>query len=295
MKKPRPPEHHVSSYSDKRISNLSIYTNLKLRQFLRKAPNDYPRFFYKYLSCDMMDEYIRCLLIDSDFYLSSCKEFNDPFDTTANVINNGSLRDMRKRFGQIIDANSPNINRKKRDLEISRLMSSYSRDPDAYRRILEQNTQHAGIFSLTENPRDILMWSHYASQHKGFLLQFEVAKDPETLLYALKMDYSNDYPSYDVSKGFDESFRQIMLRKSEHWKYENEWRILRIGGAGTYQRFKHGALTSLIFGCRTEEKFRDKVIGILKERESLGHPTVRVYKAEKHKSQYALKYFKPVS
>ncbi len=292
MAKLRPPTDPEYAKSDRGIINLNKLTNLMVRQYLRSEPNNYPHYFYKYLSCDMKEEYIRNLLIDSDFYLSSCKDFNDPFDTTANVIKSANLRIMRKRFGQIVDKNSANLSKLSRESKVSEMMKSYADKPDAYKNVLEKNTQAAGIFSVTENARDVLMWSHYASQHKGMLLQFEIAKDPESLLYALKMHYSLDYPSFDVSLNFETQFERIMLRKSEHWAYENEWRILRIGGAGTYQPFKHNALTSLILGCRSEPVFRDKVIKILKEREALKHPSIKVYKAEMHPSKYALKYFK---
>lgn len=292
MTKPRPPELHGPSSSDNYIGRLKRLTNLMLRQTLRGAGNNYPRFFYKYLSCDMAEEHIRCLLIDSDFYLGSCTDFNDPFDTTANVVNNGTIKDMRKRFGQIVDNNYKGLNKKVREVEISKLMSNYAKNPDTFKKILEKNTQEAGIFSLTENKKDLLMWSHYASQHKGFLLQFELSQDIESLLYALKMDYSNNYPEYEISKGFEESSKAILLRKSKHWEYEKEWRILRIGGARTYQQFKPQALKSLIFGYRAKQEFKTKVIDILKERELLGYNSIKVYKAEMHRSKYDLKYFK---
>lgn len=294
MTKPRPPVLHGPANSDDVIAHMKRLTNLMLRQVLRGKSNNYPRFFYKYLSCTMSDEFIRCLLIDSDFYLGSCRDFNDPFDTTANVVNNGSIKDMRKRFSQIIENNLPNLKKAEREAEVSRLMNNYSNNPDTFKKILEKNTQAAGIYSFTENKKDILMWSHYASQHKGFLLQFELAQDIDSFLYALRMDYSSNYPEYDISKGFENSFKQILLRKSKHWEYEKEWRILRIAGARTYQQFKPQALKSLIFGCRAEEEFKSKIIGILKERNQLGYTSIEVYQAEMHKSKYDLKYFKLV-
>lgn len=292
MEKLRPPAYPDSNNSDNIINYFSKLTKFMVRQYLRGEPNNYPRYFYKYLSCEMSEERIRHLLIDSDLYLSSCKDFNDPFDTTAKVIKSGSLQDMRKRFSQIVDNNIPNLSKQRKELEISKMMKNFSDNPEAYRKILIESTQAAGIFSVTENARDILMWSHYASQHKGMLLQFEIAGDPENLLHALKMHYSLEYPCFDVSLSFEVQFEDIMLRKSCQWKYENEWRILRIGGAGTYQPFKHKAITSLIFGCRSEAIFQNKVIKILGEREALKHPPVNVYKAEMHASKYALKYFK---
>lgn len=295
MNKSRPPEYQNSSNSNNRLLDLKKLTNIMVRQYLGKDPNNYPRYFYKYLSCDMKDEHIRCLLIDSDFYLSSCIDFNDPFDTTANIIQTGNLKDLRKRFGEIVDKKNPNSNKNLRENDVSRMMKKHADNPEAYKEIFLKHTQAAGIFSLSTNPRDILMWSHYASNHKGMLLQFKLTNDVDSLLHALKMHYSMQYPSLDITKSFEGQFENIMMRKSKHWEYENEWRILRIGGARTFQPFKHEVLTSLVFGCKADDIFKKRVVNILNERESLGFSSIRILKAEMHESKYALKYFKLTS
>lgn len=292
MDKKRPPEYAENSNSNKEIYYLSRLTYLMVRRYLRTPPNNYPRFFYKYLPCDMDEGRIRSILIESDLYLNSCKNFNDPFDTTANIINTGSLKDLRKRYGEIVETNQPHLKKHEKEVVISMMMKNYADDPNTYKKILTKNTQAAGIFSITKNSRNILMWSHYASQHKGFLLQFELARDPASFLYALEMDYSENYPKYDISLSFEHAFKEVMLRKSEDWRYENEWRLLRIGGADSFHPFKQEALTGLIFGCKSDEGFRNKILSILEEREKTSKSLVKVYKAEMHPSKYKLNYFK---
>src|ERR1700729_1649096 len=39
------------------------------------------------------------------------------------------------------------------------------------------------------DPRNVLMWSHYAGAHFGICLQFETARDPPTLMRALRVPY----------------------------------------------------------------------------------------------------------
>ena len=68
------------------------------------------------------------------------------------------------------------------------------------------------------------MWSHYANKHKGIVLQFEIAKNTETMLHAVKVNYSNEYPTLNFAQEMSGQLAKIMLRKSKDWEYEKEWR-----------------------------------------------------------------------
>lgn len=151
--------------------------------------------------------------------------------------------------------------------------------------------QRAGLFCLTENPKNILMWSHYASNHEGMALQFKVSNDIRSMLYALKIHYSKEYPKWSVTD-YDNMVEEILLRKSTDWAYEEEWRILRIGGKGTFQPFKPETLSGVIFGCRVDEGFKKDVLAILEERRSIYKCEVKTYSAEMHKSSYRINVFK---
>jgi hypothetical protein len=285
VSKARPPIHPEYSESGKSTRILSSLTEVEIRRYLRAGPNNYPHFLYKYSS---NIEHIKCLLLDSDFYLSSCISFNDPFDTTAQIILDDDVLNLRKRFDEILKNKSPTLNYKKRQQEVTNMVIKYKADPESVLRIFNKNTQNNGVFCLTEDPRNILMWSHYANKHEGVVLQFDISKDPESLLYALKMHYSKEYPIFNLKHSFDTYFESIILRKAIDWEYEKEWRILRVGGANTYQQFKPQALVGLIFGCRVKEDFKRKIMSILEERKNINHPDIKIYTSIMHKSEYAV-------
>ena len=105
-----------------------------------------------------------------------------------------------------------------------------------------------GIFCLSTDPRNILMWSHYGQHHKGIALQFEYARDPVNFSYTLPINYSNRYPAINYFAG-REDYSTLVLRKYCDWAYEKEWRLVKNESAETYHSFCHEALTGVILGC----------------------------------------------
>jgi hypothetical protein len=135
--------------------------------------------------------------------------------------------------------------------------------------------QALGILSLTEDPANVVMWSHYASQHFGIVVEFDEKHpwfDPRTiatddLRHLVKVSYVQDpHPrTWKQVTGTD-----MLYTKTAQWDYENEWRLIRPLKDGTEVSpgifcfdVPAGAIRSIIFGCRTtpalEQKIRDFV------------------------------------
>ena len=260
----------------------------KIRRYLRAYPNGYPRFLYKYVSSDISENKLVDYLLDSSFWLSSPLAFNDPFDTSALVVNDGTVIQKRNRWIKIVKKSAPILTKKQRDLVVSRLMAGASNTPDNIRKVFQQNIESLGVFCMSETPKNLLMWRHYANHHKGIDLQFEIAKDPQTMLFALRADYSNEYPTLNFAQDLIGQLSKIMLRKSDDWKYEKEWRIVIITGASTYLKFKPEALTGIIFGCRADEKIKLSVENLLSKRLNKGISAPKLYVAERDPSKYKI-------
>lgn len=135
--------------------------------------------------------------------------------------------------------------------------------------------QAVGILSLTEDPANTLMWSHYGGQHGGVAVEFDQhhpwfdqrKTSSDDLRRLVQVCYvQNPQPrTWTQVSGVD-----ILYTKNAVWAYEREWRII--------QALKEGAeispgifcfdvppdaLRSIIFGCRTgpelERQIRDSV------------------------------------
>ncbi|QTL93535.1 DUF2971 domain-containing protein [Aeromonas jandaei] len=103
---------------------------------------------------------------------------------------------------------------------------------------------HIGIVSLTETPRNLLMWSHYANQHKGICIGYKsnyldhhIHKTDPTLPVSyrpIKVNYDNvrydpyidSLQSENKSQLIKNSILKTVLTKGNDWMYEKEHRSI---------------------------------------------------------------------
>ena len=114
---------------------------------------------------------------------------------------------------------------------------------DWYRlNLIESRINNYGILSLTDNPFSFEMWCQYANGHKGFLIEFNITDKtkPEleltegTTLRAHRVRYVKNYTvNIDTLERNNKQIPfyrirdTIFLRKTNHWKHEREYRIVR--------------------------------------------------------------------
>ncbi len=103
------------------------------------------------------------------------------------------------------------------------------------------------ILSLSKTPHEILMWSHYANNHSGFLLEFDVDKSHKTNQQLAKLEtdeffeevaknlfyqeviYTDKRPKIQVHKKEEDLSKlvnNLFLTKAENWQYEKEARVI---------------------------------------------------------------------
>ena len=88
-----------------------------------------------------------------------------------------------------------------------------------------------GALSLSEIYDHELMWSHYAEEHKGYVIGFDSShpffnqkKSPvDELRHLRKIDYRDKPPVINL---MNTNGSELFLVKSSKWKYEVEWRML---------------------------------------------------------------------
>lgn len=158
-----------------------------------------------------------------------------------------------------------------------------------------------GVCSLTREPLDILMWSHYAKDHTGFCLEFEipttarrwVLESGKSLgwLFPLEVTYSKQRPTvppYGDSANHAD-IEPILLTKSSHWGYEQEERSIRYdGGPGIYPYDQSKILRSVLCGVKMRSDDYEKIrnlVGQLNEEKNLH---VGCYRVEEVRGFYEL-------
>ena len=158
--------------------------------------------------------------------------------------------------------------------------------------LIESRINNYGILSLTDNPFSFEMWSHYANGHRGFLVEFHIADKSKpklalfegTLLRAHRVRYVREYfVNIDrLEQGkkpipFHRIRDAIFLRKTKHWKYEREYRIVRkLSDCDNFNPTKPrtsyrdknvylfplalDCISSVIFGVNTSIDLKEKII-----------------------------------
>jgi hypothetical protein len=95
------------------------------------------------------------------------------------------------------------------------------------------------VCSFTTKSNNILMWSHYSDNHKGFCIEYDLSlldtNDP-FLRFLFPVLYSDDL--FDATpyieqfikdpKNFNNFNLLVALYKSKDWIYENEWRYVEL-------------------------------------------------------------------
>ena len=269
---------------------------LGIRTYLKPPP---ARFLYKFRaspsdsSSAASDQYVcrmRQIILDSELWLSSPSDFNDPFDTTGSFAIKGTSAKRSSHIKALVQKYAPPG---ATPAAIKQAHDSLARRTDGeilimLRSSFETQRDSTGVICFVEgDPRDVLMWSHYAADHKGVCLQFEPARDLFTFARALKVQYLRDYPVVNWLKGASE-IERILRRKHPRWKYEAERRIIQIGAARSVFTYNPSALVGLLFGCAADDAVINATMAVLTARANARLPDLKLYRAEKHKSRYEL-------
>jgi Protein of unknown function (DUF2971) len=287
---------------DSLFANLMSADYLARRRIMRFKIKERPRrFHYKYRPVVFHDpddkakgysersiDRLRQIIVNSRLYVSCPAEFNDPFDTAADLIATGTEAQRHERFDQWLLAHGVYDSAKRAEL----LADLMARPPEAITAMFAPGMQNArkttGVISFAGNPRDTLMWSHYASEHTGVCFQFETARDFAILSRAVTGDYAEEYPVVNCIVNFQDGLGKMMMNKHPCWTYEDETRIIMDNEAGKYLPFRPDALRAIILGCRADSTVSLMIDGLLSERAAAGHPKLKVYRASMHGKKYEL-------
>lgn len=184
-------------------------------------------------------------------------EFNDPFDCQPVAYIDETVRQKNyfKAIERLKGKQTPAQKIKERGRNFAILKNGVKSGE-----MLRQNLQTMGVLSLSRTCNDILMWSHYAENHKGFVVGFHY-KDFDSPSYDKgishilphKVDYKEDRPVFNFAKSHE--FINCLLVKSPQWEYEQEERAFTFNqGPGIHKYDKQNRLYSVIAGAKMDPK-----------------------------------------
>jgi len=166
-------------------------------------------------------------------------------------------------------------------------------------------SQHAsdgiGICSLSRDPLNLLMWSHYAQHHAGFVIEFGIPVTltnaalydlPDNYLFELliphEVEYEKDKPIVSFFDSDDEKRRKQFLIKGSDWHYEQEERVIDyVRGPGIHP-FDRRTLQSVIVGMKMDPANFEIIAQSVDELNTNMKRRAQVHRAEAIKGKYGL-------
>ena len=140
--------------------------------------------------------------------------------------------ELERHLGWLYSNATPRPPEHLRDIYNQRMRT----DPNALReaianlsRSVQRVIAERRIYCLSPHPENILMWSHYADNHRGICLAFNT--DIQLFGSALEVQYVQDCPCVNPNMLTPDAVIAAILTKSDVWRYENEFRILGIPDA----------------------------------------------------------------
>ena len=237
---------------------------------------------YKYCSVSQAKGMLR----DGAVSLKPAFDFNDPFEMMFRIQwpNDDELREC-------IEREFPHRRKRERD--------AICEDALAYQRkfgggVSPQGKQallhNAGASCFSETPEGILMWSHYADDHKGVCIGFPIqslmesfAAKPvnsfgECVLLAVR--YQDAIPVWDMRRG--DALGEVAAIKASCWAYEREWRIFALNAANEKQELLRESFGQIIFGGRMDENEKAELARFARGR----NPDIEILNAEISEEEY---------
>lgn len=149
----------------------------------------------------------------------------------------------------------------------------------------EQTMAAAGIYSLSENPLDLLMWPHYADNHRGVCIRFSLTALLNQNLVPLKVNYAPARPVSDpILESTTAMLEKGVLTKSAAWSYEREWRLVQNRGARQVVALGIPTIDGVILGAGISDHDRQKVVGWVRD----ARRPVELFQAQQHSRDYML-------
>lgn len=238
---------------------------------------------YKYMS--FREIYFRNFMLKASRY----GEFNDPFDLVLGEYGMSLTEVDAKEFYDMMP-------------EHYKTLDYYQ---ETYLDIQAGARASIAIICFSETFEDILMWSHYADNHAGLCIGYDVECDFFNSMYSCSysqnvgklkpVTYSGERPQFitpcelvnDTSHWF---------RKAECWSYEKEHRILLPIDKASVIELDHDSvlgykidpvnIREIIFGCKMESEHKNFI------HKELDGFDIDIIEASPHSSHYRLNFKK---
>lgn len=230
---------------------------------------------------------LRAVIADRTLKFTNPQKFNDPFDCMP-VCNIDIPREITKIHPELRRAlQLESLSAEKIDAKLSKAESGMRASFESGE-FITNLLSGASVLSLSKIPDSTLMWSHYADEHKGAVVEFRIDLSKKFSLGAshadlicLDVNYSKERPVilWNGSPSAPHTILEnLILTKSDVWAYEQESRVLKsYGGEGIF-KYDPSTLSAVVLGARNESQ--EEIVAIVRAAESSLNQAIPVYRAK---------------
>jgi len=202
------------------------------------------KFFAKQEKQETIDRLITYL--DSPYIWASLIEtFNDPFEFKVAFEFPNNIEDARKRYF----ADNPSSSEE-------RFQQWFTDLTPQNKWWIAQNMRESlireyAVCCLTKSFDNHLLWSHYAKNHEGVCIEFDITDIADVAGFVCKdhVLYAKEKPPYNYIRNNTKDFlKSSCFNKSICWRYEKEFRIL-FDSPGK-KLLPKNSIKSVYIGCR---------------------------------------------
>lgn len=214
-------------------------------------------------------------IVNGDIYFSRLFDLNDPFEG-----------DFRLSAKALIVSMAKNMKRSGDKREIREIINGLEALNAAQKINLDEKIRidrnlikkSSYIFSASKIFDDIVMWTHYAENHKGICIGYDdkiidikmpdginiVHDDNESVFTTVQ--YKND--SLILKQDSNGNFKvdEILRQKSTQWSYEEEVRIIaassRTTKSGFSAKIDRASIKEVMIGANASEEFVEEIVHI---------------------------------
>ncbi len=228
-------------------------------------------------------------------YFGSPLNFNDPYDCALKPrIKPPTDADIeRRRHHYVEGAKFPDSARQHfKALSAVELRESVIRNGgEVIQERIEIFLKNNGVSCFSEVKGNLLLWSHYGENCKGFCLEFRTDMAPFEKLHKVK--YTDEMPQIDLIAMLCEEDNDEVINlyrtKASDWKYEHEWRCIH-DRVGTRFCYASGALTGIYLGPEMPFTHLEIIALVLAGQ----NPTVQLWQGSRSETSFKVE-FAPVS
>lgn len=235
-----------------------------------------------------LNEHSEAVFSTPTAWLSQPAQLNDPFECRPWFTFEGSPEQIVQSIARGLRQHYPDLTPDNATANATGIfLEGRHRNPNTWeglrQALIVTLGSRIGLYCLSEVNDSILMWSHYAEDHRGYCLEFEATDHTPFFGTAQQVKYSTDFPVVDYfNTPNEEQANLIFLTKFSGWAYEKEWRIIDHETGPGIHEYPPELLQSVIFGLRMPETDRKRIREWVMKR---GH-AVKFFEAQRHDRQF---------